>query len=499
MREHERSGVRALAARVDEVDGHVVEHDAEVVPLVERGLEPGEVEPVAPVGERLLHPVLVGAVLPLVVAVVAGPAGAADAIPQVGDGRVGELDAELLGLHVQQNDTMPRTPLGPPLAGVRVLDLSQVLAGPVCGRILADLGADVIKIEAPHGDRTREVLPLVNGQSLYYTHANAGKRGVGVDLRTEAGAALVARLAEHADVFIENFRPGVLARRGLGADDLLARNPRLVYCSISGWGQDGPWANRQAYAPLIHAEAGRIELAARLRDEPPRQEIHNHGDINAAMCATHAVLAALFQVERTGCGQHLDVSLAEALVYTDEWSSTDVHGYGRERFFDIWTHPVFTLADGTDVAMVGNPVRVWDQWLAALGDDAATVSRRPRRRARDLAGARGARARLPHPGGDARGVPDARRRGPVGRRPRGHAVGRGARPVRGGRARHARRGRAVPVARGRRRRARSGTARRRAHARRAHRAARPRRRRARRARSQRRDLLTSRRIVRPSR
>jgi CoA:oxalate CoA-transferase len=261
------------------------------------------------------------------------------------------------------------TPLGPPLAGVRVLDLSQVLAGPVCGRILADLGADVIKIEAPHGDRTREVLPHVNGQSLYYTHANAGKRGVGVDLRTEAGAALVARLAEQADVFIENFRPGVLARRGLGADGLLARNPRLVYCSISGWGQDGPWANRQAYAPLIHAEAGRIELAARLRDEPPRQELHNHGDINAAMCATHAVLAALFQVERTGHGQHLDVSLAEALVYTDEWSSTDVYGYGRERFFDIWTHPVFTLADGTDVALVGNPVRVWDQWLAALGDE----------------------------------------------------------------------------------------------------------------------------------
>jgi len=261
------------------------------------------------------------------------------------------------------------TQLGPPLTGVRALDLSQVLAGPVCGRILADLGADVIKIEAPHGDRTREVLPLVNGQSLYYTHANAGKRGVGVDLRTEAGAALVARLAELADVFIENFRPGVLARRGLGADDLLARNPRLVYCSISGWGQDGPWANRQAYAPLIHAEAGRIELAARLRDEPPRQELHNHGDINAAMCATHAVLAALFQRERTGRGQHLDVSLAEALVYTDEWSSTDVRGYGRERFFDIWTHPVFTLADGTDVAMVGNPVRVWDQWLAALGDE----------------------------------------------------------------------------------------------------------------------------------
>jgi crotonobetainyl-CoA:carnitine CoA-transferase CaiB-like acyl-CoA transferase len=249
-----------------------------------------------------------------------------------------------------------------------VLDLSQVIAGPLCGRVLADLGADVIKIEAPHGDRTREVLPLVNGQSLYYTHMNAGKRGVGVDLRTEAGAAVVAQLAEHADAFVENFRPGVLGRRGLGPDDLLARNPRLVYCSISGWGQDGPWSDRQAYAPLVHAEAGRIELAARLRDAPPKQEVHNHGDINAAMCAASAVLAALYQAARTGRGQHLDVSLAEALVYTDEWSSTDVRGYGRERLFDIWTHPVFTLGDGSDVAMVGNPVRMWDHWLAALGE-----------------------------------------------------------------------------------------------------------------------------------
>ena len=264
---------------------------------------------------------------------------------------------------------METKPLGAPLAGVRVLDLSQVIAGPLCGRVLADLGADVIKIEAPTGDRTREVLPLVNGQSLYYTHMNAGKRGVGVDVRTDVGAVVVARLAEHADVFVENFRPGVLARRGLGAEDLLARNPRLVYCSISGWGQDGPWANRQAYAPLIHAEAGRIELAARLRGEPPRQEVHNHGDINAAMCAASAVLAALFQAERTGRGQHLDVSLAEALVYTDEWSATDVHGYGRDRLFDIWTHGVFTLGDGSDVALVGNPVRMWDHWLAALGED----------------------------------------------------------------------------------------------------------------------------------
>jgi CoA:oxalate CoA-transferase len=257
--------------------------------------------------------------------------------------------------------------LGSPLEGVRVLDLSQVVAGPMCGRMLADMGADVIKVELPDLDRTREVMPDVDGQSLYFTHMNAGKRGIGVNLRAAAGAAVIERLARKVDVLIENFRPGVLARRGLGADALLAHHPRLVYCSISGWGQDGPWSDRRSYAPLVHAEAGRIELAARLRDAPPQQEVHQHGDVNTALVATSAVLAALLQVERTGRGQHLDLALAETLVFTDEWSSTDVHGYGRERFFDTWTHPVFTLADGSTVALVGNPVRGFDAWLAALG------------------------------------------------------------------------------------------------------------------------------------
>ena len=259
------------------------------------------------------------------------------------------------------------TDLGAPLAGIRVLDCSQVVAGPMCGRLLADMGADVIKVEFPALDRTREVMPEVDGQSLYFTHLNAGKRGVGVDLTTDAGVNLLGRLAEQVDVLVENFRPGVLARRGLGADALLARNPRLVYCSISGWGQDGPWADRRSYAPLVHAEAGRIELAARLRDAPPQQEVHQHGDVNTALVATSAILAALLQAARTGRGQHLDLALAEALVFTDEWSSTDLHGYGRERFFDTWTHPVFTLADGSMAALVGNPVRGFDTWLAALG------------------------------------------------------------------------------------------------------------------------------------
>src|SRR5690349_5776660 len=150
-----------------------------------------------------------------------------------------------------------------PLAGVRVLDLSRIVSGPMCGRILADLGADVVKVEPPTLDTTRMVAPGSNGS--YFAQMNAGKRNVCVDIKQERGARLVGDLADRADVLVENFRPGVLARRGLGPDDLLRRNPRLVYCSVTGWGQDGPWRERAAYAPVVHAEAGTIEMSGRLR------------------------------------------------------------------------------------------------------------------------------------------------------------------------------------------------------------------------------------------
>ena len=118
-------------------------------------------------------------------------------------------------------------------------------------------------VEPPGGDPTRNVPPLVDGISPYYAQANAGKRNVGIDLKAPDGAAVLARLAADADVFLENFRPGVLARHGLDADTLTAANPRLVYCSVTGFGQDGPWHDRRAYAPIVHAEVGNLELVAR--------------------------------------------------------------------------------------------------------------------------------------------------------------------------------------------------------------------------------------------
>ena len=260
-----------------------------------------------------------------------------------------------------------------PLAGIRVLDLSEVVAGPIVGRMLADLGADVVKVERPSGDTTRIVAPEVGGQSVYFTQLNAGKRNICLDLRDPLAAGLVARLAERVDVLIENFRPGVLEKRGLGARELRERNGKLIYCSISGWGQSGPWAQRRAYAPLIHAETGLLELSARLRRRAPEQEVHVHADLNTGFFALSAILAALYQRSVSGQGQHLDVAMAEVSAYTDDWAAVDCVGSGDDRLFDIWNHPVVQLGDGSYATLVGNRSRMFERFVDAMGGDATAT------------------------------------------------------------------------------------------------------------------------------
>ena len=142
------------------------------------------------------------------------------------------------------------------LAGIRVLDFSIMMAGPYCARLFADLGADVIKIEPPEGDDMRLRAPLRDGCSAYFGQLNAGKRSLALDLKQPEAIALIKRLVAEADVVVENFRPGVMQRLGLGAAALREINPKLVYCSISGYGQTGPAAERAAYAMIVHAESG---------------------------------------------------------------------------------------------------------------------------------------------------------------------------------------------------------------------------------------------------
>ena len=255
-----------------------------------------------------------------------------------------------------------------PLQGIRVLDLSRMVSGPLCGRILADLGADVVKVEPPDLDRTRSVPPQIDGMSPYFAQMNAGKRNLGIDLKAPGAPELIRRLAAVSDVVVENFRAGVLAQYGLDAETLLSINPRLVYCSVTGWGQDGPWRDRRAFAPLMHAEVGMVEMAARVRGRRPESEVNQHGDTYPGILAANAVLAALLQRERTGCGQHIDVAMAQAMVYANEWSAVNMHPPQQDfGGFDTWTHVTFRLGDGSHVALVGNPVTIFPLWAPALG------------------------------------------------------------------------------------------------------------------------------------
>ena len=214
-----------------------------------------------------------------------------------------------------------------PLSGVRVLDMSRVFAGPVAGRAFADLGADVVKIESPEGDITRLWGHKIAGLSTYFTQQNCGKRNVCVDLQHDDGRELVARLAGEADVLLENFRPGVMARFGLDWPTLSARHPELIMLSISGFGQEGPESQRAAYASVIHAEAGLIEP----RDGGPGPlDIDlpvSAADVLSGMHGVIAVMAALRVRDSTGIGQYIDMAMMDAMTFSSDIIVMSLDGY----------------------------------------------------------------------------------------------------------------------------------------------------------------------------
>jgi crotonobetainyl-CoA:carnitine CoA-transferase CaiB-like acyl-CoA transferase len=202
------------------------------------------------------------------------------------------------------------------LGGLRVLDLTTTIAGPHCARLLADLGADIVKIEAPDGDMMRTRPPLRNGASSHFGQLNAGKRSVVLDLKQRAAVEIVKRLVRRADVLVENFRPGVMARLGLDYATLAALRPELIYCAISGYGQTGPSADLPAYAPVIHAASGYDVAHMSYQDNRTRPD--NDGifiaDVLSGTYAFGAILAALHQRRDTGKGQLVDVSMLESML-----------------------------------------------------------------------------------------------------------------------------------------------------------------------------------------
>ncbi|HEX4756067.1 MAG TPA: CaiB/BaiF CoA-transferase family protein [Candidatus Dormibacteraeota bacterium] len=218
----------------------------------------------------------------------------------------------------------PPTPTGP-LAGLRVLDLSRILSGPFATMILADLGAEVVKLENPiGGDDTREWAPPYQGdQSAYFLSINRNKRGIAVDLKSDAGREVALRLADGADVLVENFRPGAAARLGLGYPELSVRNPRLVYASISGYGQTGPDAALPGYDAIAQALGGVVSVTGEATGPPVRVGTPV-ADLGAAMWAAIGVLAALHARSTSGRGDWIDISLLDGQI---AWLTYVAGGY----------------------------------------------------------------------------------------------------------------------------------------------------------------------------
>ncbi len=257
------------------------------------------------------------------------------------------------------------------LSGVRILDLTRVLAGPYASMVLADLGAEVIKVELPEiGDETRGFGPFQNGESSYFTSVNRGKKSVTIDLRQQKGCELAHALAASCDVVLENFRPGSMDRFGLGYETLHAAYPQLVYASISGFGQTGPYAQRPAYDVLIQAMGGLASITGQPDGEPVRVG-SSIADLSAALFGAVGILAALERARRTGEGQQVDISMLDCQVALLENAlaryavSGEVPQPLGSRHPAITPFQFFAASDGYIVLAAGND-GLWQKLCAAL-------------------------------------------------------------------------------------------------------------------------------------
>jgi CoA:oxalate CoA-transferase len=268
-----------------------------------------------------------------------------------------------------------------PLENLRILDISRVLAGPFAGRMFSDLGADVVKLEPPDNDVTRLWGADIGGNPGYYHQQNVGKRNISIDLSKPEGAALVIELAKHADVVIENFRPGVAERLGVGYRALSAANSKLVMLSISGFGQEGPESQRAAFAPVIHAEAGLIDRQARNTNGGELVDIaFSASDTHAGLHGMVAVLSALWMRERTGRGQHIDMAMMDATLATDDFLHYAIEDSWQTRVLpsEVWP----TL--GGPILISADFRHIWTQLGGRLGLSDPAPSGAPVREKSDL-------------------------------------------------------------------------------------------------------------------
>jgi crotonobetainyl-CoA:carnitine CoA-transferase CaiB-like acyl-CoA transferase len=262
--------------------------------------------------------------------------------------------------------------MAPPLTGFRVLELANLMAGPFCGLVLADLGADVVKIENPQGgDFSRATPPSVRGVSAGFLALNRNKRSLALDLKAPAGREVFLRLARRADVVLENFRPGTVRDLGIDYQTLREVNPRLVYCSVSGYGQTGPYSQRAGLDLIMQGMSGIMSVTGE-PGRPPVKVGVPVADLTAALFAANAIQAALLARERSGQGQLIDVSLFEAAVALEVWETSGYFATGAvprplgSAHRTSAPYQAFRTADGY-VTLGATTPRTWESCCAALG------------------------------------------------------------------------------------------------------------------------------------
>lgn len=264
----------------------------------------------------------------------------------------------------------PRRP-APPLAGIRVLDLTRVLAGPFCAMMLGDMGAEVIKLEEPgKGDDTRSWPPFLGGEATYFMAVNRNKKSITLNMKAAAGQALLRRLVAKSDVLLENFRPGTMDRLGFGYAALARINPRLIYCSISGFGESGPEAGRAGYDLVVQAESGLMDITG-FPDGPPVKVGTSIADLVAGMSAANGVALALLARSRTRRGQKVEISMLDAMAALLTYHAGIYFATGQRPTRRGNAHPsiapyeIFTAADAYVALGVANN-SLWERCCAAL-------------------------------------------------------------------------------------------------------------------------------------
>jgi CoA:oxalate CoA-transferase len=270
-----------------------------------------------------------------------------------------------------QSSAAPSMPQ--PLSGLRVLDLTQFLSGPYATMILGDLGAEVIKIEPPGGELTRSIPPhFVAGDSAYFLSVNRSKQSLTLDLKQASGIALLRRLALECDIVVENFRPGVLNRLGLVYEELAAQKPELIWCSISGFGQTGPYRDHPAYDMIVQAMSGGMSMTGEPEGPPVRAGVPI-GDLSAGLFSVIGVLAALNECRQTGKGKQIDIAMLDCqvsmLCYQAAYHlhSGVVPGRQGAAHDSIPTYRTFVAGDGVSVVVTANTERMWQDMAKVLG------------------------------------------------------------------------------------------------------------------------------------